>query len=59
VDWIGIYNGDSGSGTGKVHYKAEPNSSSSPRTGTLTIAGKTFTVTQGAGSGNPRRRSRR
>jgi uncharacterized protein (TIGR03437 family) len=44
--WLTIPSGASGSGNGTVNYAVTANSSSSPRTGTLTIAGKTFTVTQ-------------
>ncbi len=35
------------SGSGSVHYEVAPNNSVNPRTGTLTIAGLTYTVTQG------------
>jgi len=50
VDYITITSGVSGTGNGTVDYSvgADP---SGARTGTLTIAGKTFTVNQG--SGNP------
>ena len=46
-DWVGISSGASGTGNGTVTYSVLPNNSGSPRTGTLTIAGQTFTVTQG------------
>ena len=45
-DWIGISSGWSGSGNGTVNYFVLANGSSSSRTGTLTIAGQTFTITQ-------------
>jgi len=48
---ITITSGESGSGNGTVHYTVAANSSTNPVTGTLTIAGNTFTVTQtGAGA---------
>ncbi|MEY2520290.1 MAG: hypothetical protein QOF24_2049 [Verrucomicrobiota bacterium] len=46
--FLSINSGASGSGNGTVTYTIAANSSISPRTGTLTIAGQTFTVTQGA-----------
>jgi C1A family cysteine protease len=48
VNWISISKGNTGTGSGKVTYKVATNSSRTQRTGTLTIAGLTFTVTQGA-----------
>ncbi len=45
--WISITSGSSGSGNGTVIYAVAANSTGSSRTGTLTIAGNTFTVTQG------------
>src|SRR5262249_831421 len=44
--WITITGGASGSGTGSVGYLVAANTSDTPRTGTLTIAGATYTVTQ-------------
>ena len=44
--WIAITSGPSGSGNGTVNYSVASNSSGNPRTGTMTIAGKTFTVNQ-------------
>lgn len=46
--WIVISSGSSGTGVGAVNYSADPNSATTPRTGTMTIAGQTFTVVQGA-----------
>jgi len=46
ADWITITTGSSGSGNGTVAYAVAANPSGSSRTGTLTIAGQTFTVTQ-------------
>ncbi len=52
--WITITSGSEGIGSGTVNYYVYPNTSSISRTGTLTIAGKTFTVIQsGTSSGNP------
>src|SRR5262249_51556438 len=44
--WIAITSGSSGSGNGVVNFSVAPNVSPDSRTGTLTIAGETFTVTQ-------------
>ena len=46
TSWLVITSNNSFTGNGTVNYSVLSNSSSSPRTGTLTIAGKTFTVTQ-------------
>lgn len=43
--WISIVSGSSGSGSGSVGYVVSSNSGS-PRTGTITAAGQSFTVTQ-------------
>ena len=48
ASWITIASGASGSGNGTVSFKAAATSGPS-RSGTLTIAGRTFTVTQGQG----------
>lgn len=47
-DWIGISSGEKGTGNGTVNYYVLPNKTGSARTGTLTIAGLTFTITQPA-----------
>jgi hypothetical protein len=46
--WIGvsILGGDPGHGSGSAAYAVQPNPSISPRSGTVTIAGHTFTVHQ-------------
>ena len=44
--WLTIASGSSGSANGSVSFSAAANSSVNSRTGTLTIAGQTFTVTQ-------------
>lgn len=48
--FITITSGASGSGNGTVNYSVASNGGTSSRTGTMTIAGQTFTVTQ-AGTG--------
>src|SRR5919197_950854 len=48
VPWITITAGASGSGSAFVNYTVAANSGSSARTGTLTVAGQTVTVTQAA-----------
>jgi len=45
VGWIIITSGGSGSGNGAVSFSVAPNPGG-PRTGTLSVAGRTFTVTQ-------------
>ncbi len=47
--WIMVTSGDTGTGNGAVSYTVDANDAidSNPRTGTLTIAGDYFTVTQG------------
>jgi hypothetical protein len=45
VSWITIDSGASGTGNGTVNYTVKKNNDGS-RTGTITIAGQTFTVTQ-------------
>jgi hypothetical protein len=49
--FITITSGASGSGNGSVSYSVAANGGSSSRTGTMTIAGSTFTVTQAGTSG--------
>ncbi len=44
--WITITAGSTGTGSGTAVYSVAANTSTSPRTGTLTIVDKTFTVTQ-------------
>jgi hypothetical protein len=48
--WITIASGMSGSGNGSVNYSVQENTASSSREGALTIAGKTFSVTQAGAS---------
>ncbi len=46
VDWITITSGSNGTGNGTVKYSVTPNTLTTLRTGNITIAGNTFTVTQ-------------
>lgn len=46
VSWITITSGNTGSSNGTVKYSVATNAGSTQRTGTLTIAGQTFKVTQ-------------
>lgn len=46
VSWITVVSGASGSGNGTVSYAVAENTTGSTRTGTLTIAGEAFEVTQ-------------
>ncbi|MBI3653664.1 MAG: VCBS repeat-containing protein [Acidobacteria bacterium] len=50
--FITITSGASGTGNGTVNYSVAANISASPRSGTMTIAGQTFTVTQDAAAGS-------
>ena len=47
---LSITSGSSGTGSGTVAYQVSANPGSTARTGTMTIAGQTFTVTQSADS---------
>ena len=47
VSWISVISGADGSGSGAVQFTVEPNPGDDPRSGTLTVAGRTFTVKQG------------
>ena len=44
--WITITSENSGAGNGTVNYSVSANTSTGQRTGTMTIAGETFTITQ-------------
>ena len=50
ASWISITSGASGSGSGAVGYSVAANTGTTSRTGTLSVAGKTFTVSQAAAS---------
>ncbi|MFN0165697.1 MAG: BACON domain-containing protein [Bryobacteraceae bacterium] len=49
--WISITSAGNGAGSGSVDYSAQANTSPSPRSGTITVAGQTFTLTQSGTSG--------
>jgi hypothetical protein len=51
--WLTLDSGASGSGNGSVAWSAAPNGGAAARSGTLTIAGQTYTVTQGFEDGFP------
>ncbi len=51
ASFITITAGASGTGNGTVSYSVASNTASTSRTGTLTIAGQTFTVTQAGATG--------
>jgi hypothetical protein len=46
VSWISVTSGASGTGGGVVNYSVQANTGTTSRVGTMTIAGKKFTVTQ-------------
>jgi len=46
--WLTVHSGSSGTGTGAVEYWVSENNTGATRTGTITAAGLTFTVTQTA-----------
>jgi hypothetical protein len=46
ASWLTVTGGSPGNGNGTVSYNVAPNGTASSRTGTLTIAGQTYTVTQ-------------
>jgi hypothetical protein len=46
ASWLTITSGSSGSGSGTVNYTVAVNTTTGPRSGTLTIAGQTFTISQ-------------
>lgn len=48
VSWITVTGGSSGTANGSVVLSIAPNGTAASRTGTVTIAGQTFTVTQPA-----------
>jgi len=57
ASWITITSNSSATGSGTVNYSVSANTTTNSRTGTMTIAGKVFTVTQaGVSRTNTRRR---
>lgn len=53
TSWLSITSGTSGSGGGPVGYTVSPNTGNTSRTGTLTVAGQTFTVTEAGAAALP------
>ncbi len=54
LDWVSITAGQSGNGNGTFSYSVSPNSDIAVRTGTITISGKIFTITQNGVTGKDR-----
>ncbi|MEZ4568494.1 MAG: Ig-like domain-containing protein, partial [Desulfobacterales bacterium] len=52
--WISVTSGSSGTGSGSVGFSVAENTTTSPRTGTITVAGTPFTVEQGENAGLPK-----
>ena len=50
ASWLTVTSGASGNGNGTVAFSASSNPNTSSRTGTITIGGQTFSVTQAAAS---------
>ena len=50
ASWISVSSGATGTGNGPVGFAIQANTTGATRTGTLTIAGHTFTITQSASS---------
>jgi hypothetical protein len=48
ASWITVTGTPSGSGNGTVNYSAAANPNTAPRTGTITVGGQTFALTQAA-----------
>jgi len=48
ASWLTVTSGAPGTGNGTVGFSVDANTATSPRSGTLTIAGNTFTVNQAA-----------
>ena len=46
--WLKITSGGSGNGNGSTGYSLDPNLTTSPRTGTLTVASQNFLITESA-----------
>jgi hypothetical protein len=56
VDWLIVNPGSPGAGSGTLTFSVSPNLQESERTGTITIAGQTFTVVQATAATTARRR---
>ena len=53
ANWITITQGNSGVGNGTVSYALAANTSNSSRSGTITVQGQAFTITQAGAGGGP------
>jgi len=53
ANWISITSGGSGSDNGTLRYSVAGNSDTNTRTGTITVQGETFTVSQDGGGSAP------
>jgi hypothetical protein len=51
LSWITFTSGSSGSGSGTVKYSVVSNTSTSSRSGTITVAGKVFSISQTGATG--------
>jgi hypothetical protein len=52
AQWVSITNGQNRNGPGSITYNAQANTTTSPRTATLTIASQSFVLTQAGGPCN-------
>ncbi|MCA1568181.1 MAG: DUF4214 domain-containing protein [Acidobacteria bacterium] len=53
VPWLTITSGGSGNGVGRIGYSVAANVTTATRTGTISIGGQTFTITQTAAAATP------
>ncbi|MCX7164154.1 MAG: S8 family serine peptidase [Rhodocyclales bacterium] len=51
ASWLSVNSGNTGNGSGIVTYSVLPNTNAASRTGTLTVAGQAYTVTQSGSTG--------
>jgi len=51
ASWITVTSGSSGSGNGTANYSVSANSNATSRTGTITVAGQIYTITQSGSVG--------
>ena len=48
LNWVAITSGSSSAGSGSVYYTVAPNTTNIQRSGTIMVAGKSFTISQAA-----------
>ncbi len=53
LDWVSVTSGPTGTGDGTVQFTVSPNSGAESRSGSLTIAGRSFTIAQAGVSPSP------